>query len=273
MRSGKRFENASNEEMIDSLAMRSAPLHPCNEWVQGLKKAIAAKAFMKPREFGLLLDLTQTLQVFDFGKMEAKIFDLCLELAPDEGFSFEEVQSAYGMAYGLYQAGRIQSNDEWANKLFGLLGICVSHEKNKWFLRQHQKDRNAYVSLPKGFSETLGALKADFKLAVVSNGIRAWAQADWQMLGVNPADYFEFELYSSDTRILKPDARFFERACKELDLPVNRCAMAGDSYEDDVEGAHAVGLVSVWINPDNVYASKPIFRLGNSLKLGKRPFP
>lgn len=200
-------------------------------------------------KFGLLLDLAQTLQLFDFNKMAATLFDVFLSTGKSDGISLDEFQSAYGEAYGLYQSGLFKSEDEWANTLFGLLGMRLNPVELKGFLSEHDATRIRYISLPRNFNETLRELKKDFVLCVASNGIGSWAKSDWKRLGVNPAEFFLFEQYSSDCGFLKPDKRFFESALEKLNLPAKACAIVGDSYEDDMEGGKNAGLSTVWINP------------------------
>ncbi|MBS3060968.1 MAG: HAD family hydrolase [Candidatus Diapherotrites archaeon] len=212
-------------------------------------------------EFGLLLDLTQTLQCFDFNKMWATLYDVMLETPKCESVSFDEMQSVYGQCYGLYQSGLIPGDVEWAVMMFGLLGISLTEKELMDFLKRHHATRNRYITKPVGFRETLRSLKTVFRLAVLSNGIGQWTKNDWQLLGVQPEEFFEFELYSSETRLLKPDAAFFEHALQRFGFSATQCAMVGDSYEDDVIGAHYAGIVSVWISSEDFPQSKADFMI------------
>ena len=45
----------------------------------------------------------------------------------------------------------------------------------------------------------------------------------------------------------KPSLKFFERIAEEIDLPPGRIAYVGDRYDNDIEPAHAAGLVPILI--------------------------
>ncbi len=215
----------------------------------------------KTPEVALVFDLTQTLQIFDFNKMWAVLYDLVLEQPGSENVSFDEMQSAYGQAYGLYQRGAIKSDLEWALLLTGLLGISSAPADLNRFIERHYATRNRYITLPQGFVETLSELKTDFRLCVLSNGVGQWVPNDWRLLGVDPTDFFEFELYSSRTGLLKPDTRFFDQVAKQLQLPAKNLLMTGDSYEDDMLGAKYAGWSAAWISNEDFPQSKADWRI------------
>lgn len=85
-------------------------------------------------------------------------------------------------------------------------------------------------------------------------GLRIGAVSNWdhrlsvllERLGL--AARFEFVVISSQAGWRKPDPRIFREALRRLDLPADRVAYVGDSYEDDVVGARSVGMGAVLVD-------------------------
>ncbi len=46
----------------------------------------------------------------------------------------------------------------------------------------------------------------------------------------------------------KPHPSAFAEVCQAVGLAPSVCAYVGDSYLNDVEGAHAAGLTAIWID-------------------------
>lgn len=53
---------------------------------------------------------------------------------------------------------------------------------------------------------------------------------------------------SEEVRVAKPDAKIFDIALDRVDAAPGEAAMIGDSWENDVRGAYAVGIRAVWFN-------------------------
>jgi FMN phosphatase YigB (HAD superfamily) len=60
---------------------------------------------------------------------------------------------------------------------------------------------------------------------------------------------FESPVFSSDHRSVKPSPTLFELAVVPFGGVRSEMVFVGDSLRCDVEGAKAVGLSTVWINP------------------------
>ena len=55
---------------------------------------------------------------------------------------------------------------------------------------------------------------------------------------------------SEDVGVAKPDPRIFEIALARLGTSAAEAVMVGDSWANDVAGAHALGIRAIWFNPD-----------------------
>jgi len=91
--------------------------------------------------------------------------------------------------------------------------------------------------------DVLGALKARYKLALVSNHVTEPQLGKIARLGVE--DYCRVIVTSEEVGVEKPEAAMFERALGRLDVSADRAVMVGDSDSGDVAGAKAAGLWSV----------------------------
>jgi putative hydrolase of the HAD superfamily len=83
------------------------------------------------------------------------------------------------------------------------------------------------------------------RVGIVSNGMDASRRALAHALGLERR--VGTLLSSERAGVKKPDARIFELAARELDVPVTRCCFVGDHPVNDVAGAHAAGMRAVWL--------------------------
>jgi FMN hydrolase / 5-amino-6-(5-phospho-D-ribitylamino)uracil phosphatase len=89
----------------------------------------------------------------------------------------------------------------------------------------------------------LDALRADYRLGLLSNGSRLP-----ETVGLAP--YFESVVFAQDHRVAKPDKGIFEVVERELGVGPEACVLVGDHPVNDVAGAHNAGWRSVWIDRD-----------------------
>jgi HAD superfamily hydrolase (TIGR01509 family) len=89
----------------------------------------------------------------------------------------------------------------------------------------------------------LDALRADYRLGLLSNGSRLP-----ETIGL--AGYFESIVFAQDHRVAKPDKGIFEVVERELGVGPEVCVLVGDHPVNDVAGAHGAGWRSVWLDRD-----------------------
>ncbi|MFG2425229.1 HAD family hydrolase [Streptomyces sp. NPDC048448] len=98
----------------------------------------------------------------------------------------------------------------------------------------------------------LERLALRYRLGVVTNGDRATQHAKLGHAGLDGA--FETVVCALDTGARKPDPAPFLHACSDLSVAPEQCLYVGDSWANDVVGAHGAGMHPVWICPDTVPA-------------------
>jgi FMN hydrolase / 5-amino-6-(5-phospho-D-ribitylamino)uracil phosphatase len=91
----------------------------------------------------------------------------------------------------------------------------------------------------------LDALRADYRLGLLSNGSRLPET-------VGLAGYFESVVFAQDHRVAKPDKGIFEVVERQLGVEPEGCVLVGDHPVNDVAGAHGAGWRSIWIDRDGV---------------------
>ncbi len=89
----------------------------------------------------------------------------------------------------------------------------------------------------------LDALRADYRLGLLSNGSRLPET-------VGLGGYFESIVFAQDHRVAKPDKGIFEVVERELRVGPEVCVLVGDHPVNDVAGARGAGWRSVWIDRD-----------------------
>jgi HAD superfamily hydrolase (TIGR01509 family) len=89
----------------------------------------------------------------------------------------------------------------------------------------------------------LDALRADYRLGLLSNGSRLP-----ETVGLGPN--VESVVFAQDHQVAKPDKGIFEVVQRELGVGPEVCVLVGDHPVNDVAGAHGAGWRSVWIDRD-----------------------
>jgi len=63
--------------------------------------------------------------------------------------------------------------------------------------------------------------------------------------------FFEHIISAEEIGYLKPNPQLFEYALKTTNSKVEESIMIGDSYENDIIGAHSIGMDQIYFNPKN----------------------
>jgi len=106
------------------------------------------------------------------------------------------------------------------------------------------------------------------RLAVISNFDSRLAGLLAE-LGVS--EFFDGVFVSSVMGAAKPDPAIFEKALASLSAESNGATHVGDSWGDDVEGASAAGMQSIWLNRHGNQASSTDSRISSITTLFELP--
>jgi putative hydrolase of the HAD superfamily len=91
----------------------------------------------------------------------------------------------------------------------------------------------------------LDALRADYRLGLLSNGSRLPET-------VGLIGYFESVVFAQDHRVAKPEKGIFEIVERQLGVGPEGCVLVGDHQVNDVVGAKGAGWRAVWIDRDGI---------------------
>jgi putative hydrolase of the HAD superfamily len=92
----------------------------------------------------------------------------------------------------------------------------------------------------------LTALKDQYRLGIITNGVTHFQQPKLDALGLSP--YFEQVITSGDFGAVKPDPSIFLHACAIFGVGPGNAAYVGDRLRTDALGASGAGLLGVWLN-------------------------
>ncbi len=99
-----------------------------------------------------------------------------------------------------------------------------------------------------GSRELLERIAPDFKMAVITNGIRDTQLRRFEVTGLGK--YFEHIVISEDAGAPKPHAQFFDYALNRIGFFERRDILViGDSLSSDIAGANSAGIPACWFNP------------------------
>jgi HAD superfamily hydrolase (TIGR01549 family) len=90
------------------------------------------------------------------------------------------------------------------------------------------------------------------KLGLVSNG-----QRDLEEFATHHGLEVDAIVGSKTHGRIKPDPSIFAAALSALDTAAEETAMVGDSYEDDIEGARALGMRAILLDRDGLRPDEP----------------
>ncbi len=123
----------------------------------------------------------------------------------------------------------------------------VTNEFLETFFRRLKSRQADEVQLYPDVPETLTALSKQYRLAIISNGVRDDLLNQMRKSGLSaiiPTDL----LFSSSKDIpKKPHPAIFRHALKTMDIDAGMAVMVGNSWRHDVMGATQLGMDAVWI--------------------------
>lgn len=106
------------------------------------------------------------------------------------------------------------------------------------------------VEAVEGAAEALSALRPRHRLALATNASESDSALVMKALArVGLDGFIEHVFVSSEFGVEKPDPRFFAAVLQGLALPAASVMMVGDNYANDVRGANAAGMGTVWLAP------------------------
>ncbi len=110
----------------------------------------------------------------------------------------------------------------------------------------YKRERMAGLELLPGAAGLLEALRGVVPLGLITNGPSDEQREKLRRCALG--GYFEAIVVSGELGIAKPEAAIFEAALEALGGEASASVYIGNSYANDVEGAAAVGMDTIWID-------------------------
>ncbi|AEH24976.1 TIGR02253 family HAD-type hydrolase [Pyrococcus yayanosii] len=159
---------------------------------------------------------------------------------------YAEIARRMGVSRGearrifLREVERRHGTYEWHdwNFFFKLFGLSLRFEE---LLKKYPHKIEVFP----GVQETLKQLSKEYKLGIVTSG------PEYQRLKLRLAgllEFFDAVVTRDDAHAIKPEPRIFLTALKALNAKPEETVMVGDSLEQDILGAKALGMRAVWVN-------------------------
>ena len=128
----------------------------------------------------------------------------------------------------------------------GRARACATEMVREW-------ERHENFSLYEDALPVLDELRRHgLRIGLISNGQRDLEEfADHHALDVDAV------VGSKAHGRVKPHASIFVAAMQALEVGADQAAMVGDSYEDDIEGARALGIRAILLDRDGVHPTAP----------------
>jgi putative hydrolase of the HAD superfamily len=97
--------------------------------------------------------------------------------------------------------------------------------------------------------QILEYLRPKYELGILSNGFANIQER--KLSNLKLAAYFKYFIYSGNVGAMKPYPKIFQEAMRIAQAQPHEIAYVGDSYEDDIKGAKAVGWYAILYDPHN----------------------
>lgn len=137
-----------------------------------------------------------------------------------------------------------------------LTDLGVPNPDGEAATRTYRTAYRAAWTLLDGAEDLLRGLRArGLRTAVLTNYVREVQLEKLTHFGLDKL--IDVTLCIEDMPAPKPDSRAYHAACTALGVVPAEAVMVGDSWENDVEGAHRAGLRAVWVNRHNRPAPGP----------------
>jgi putative hydrolase of the HAD superfamily len=129
---------------------------------------------------------------------------------------------------------------------YSLAGAPVERDEAVRIAARHFESYMASRRIVPGADALLRAIRPHVKIAVVTNHTLVEQQEKLATFGLAP--FVDALVTSCEFGAAKPDASIFRHALERVGCNACDAVMIGDSWENDVVGAHRAGIRAVWLN-------------------------
>lgn len=208
----------------------------------------------------MIFDFIGTLTGVKNYSLEASTMKMYKTIA-EAGFDVtaDKFLEAYGQAHEKHRIARYQelaevTNAVWISEALNNLGFQTTPDDTrvKTAVNVFFQDYVDSLKIKPCAKSILEQVSTDYKLGLVSNFTYAPViYAGLRKLGIN--QFFNAVLVSEEVGWRKPSRRIFEEALRRLGVTGKETAYVGDSPLEDIEGAKALGMRTIFV-PSQFYS-------------------
>lgn len=195
---------------------------------------------------GILLDYGHTLVYFPrIGKTHMIAARNVQRVVRNLGVSVDASRIRALIDAFTHQVDRVMSVEEEFKEILNILGVknCGGDQLQE-VIDVYERPYVQNVRIRKGVKELLTLLdKRGLKLGVVANIWSEWMKPVLQRGGIE--EFFDTTVAAVDIGFKKPYSQIFQLALNQLELSPQEAIMIGDSPENDIQGAHNLGMTTV----------------------------
>ena len=129
---------------------------------------------------------------------------------------------------------------------YSLAGAPVERDEAVLIAERHIRSYMASRRIVPGADALLHAIKPHAKVAVVTNNTREEQKEKLAAFGLT--QYVDELVTSEEFGAAKPHRSIFDHALERVGTSACDAVMVGDSWINDVVGAHGAGIRAVWLN-------------------------
>jgi len=127
-----------------------------------------------------------------------------------------------------------------------LYAINIPTDLAPYCAEVYKHERVANLELISGALEILESLREKIPLGLITNGDSLDQRKKLNRFSLDR--YFSPILISGDLAIEKPNPAIFRLALDIFNVPAGKSVYIGNSFVNDIEGAAAVGINTIWLN-------------------------
>jgi 2-haloacid dehalogenase len=196
----------------------------------------------------ILFDADGTL--FDFERAEAEALQATFQDL-SEPF-LQEYTGVYhtcnAQVWAEFEEGRISAEELRAERFRRMFKLINIERNPQEFSLAYLPNLARGTYLVDGAEELVSALRPNFRLGLVTNGLQDVQRP--RLKGSKLANAFDIVVISEEVRAAKPDAAFFDAAFTRMGRPEKASVLiVGDGMTSDILGGLGYGLDTCWYNP------------------------
>ncbi len=147
----------------------------------------------------------------------------------------------------------VTERDYWAIRAAEVGAAAGTDMDTRAYMTMLYEPASSDLIRPEATAVVERALAAEFGVSVLTNDMRAFHGREWEH-GIDFLQMVDQIVDCSDTDILKPDPRAFERAEEMVGVSLDRMLFV-DDQPGNVQGAIDAGLDAMWFDVANAAAS------------------